>query len=95
MFCFKCGKEIDDEAVVCVHCGAPTKNMINNNQNTDKPIIISNNNSASSSASASASVSGMVNRRIRRHYSSALDIILFFCTGGLWLIWMLIRPKYE
>ena len=21
MFCSKCGKEIDDEAVVCVHCG--------------------------------------------------------------------------
>lgn len=23
-FCGKCGKEIDDEAVVCVHCGCPT-----------------------------------------------------------------------
>lgn len=23
-FCAKCGKEIDDEAVVCVHCGCPT-----------------------------------------------------------------------
>lgn len=22
-FCGKCGKEIDDEAVVCVHCGCP------------------------------------------------------------------------
>lgn len=24
MFCSKCGKEIDDEAVVCVHCGCAT-----------------------------------------------------------------------
>lgn len=23
-FCGKCGKEIDDEAVICVHCGCPT-----------------------------------------------------------------------
>ncbi|MBP3747738.1 MAG: zinc-ribbon domain-containing protein [Ruminococcus sp.] len=23
-FCRKCGKEIDDEAVMCVHCGVPT-----------------------------------------------------------------------
>ncbi len=26
MFCRKCGKEIDDEAVVCPHCGVPTVN---------------------------------------------------------------------
>ncbi len=26
MFCAKCGKEIDDEAVVCPYCGAPIKN---------------------------------------------------------------------
>ena len=26
MFCRKCGKEIDDEAVVCPHCGVPTIN---------------------------------------------------------------------
>ena len=23
-YCRKCGKEIDDEAVICVHCGVPT-----------------------------------------------------------------------
>lgn len=27
MYCQKCGKEIDDEAVVCPHCGVATKNM--------------------------------------------------------------------
>ena len=26
MFCSKCGKEINDEAVVCVHCGCPVEN---------------------------------------------------------------------
>lgn len=25
MFCNNCGKQIDDNAVVCVHCGVPTR----------------------------------------------------------------------
>lgn len=29
MFCEKCGKEIDDEAVICVHCGCATVNYRN------------------------------------------------------------------
>ena len=28
MFCTNCGKEIDDKAVICVHCGVPTHNMM-------------------------------------------------------------------
>lgn len=30
MFCSNCGKEIDDKAVVCVHCGVFTNNNQNN-----------------------------------------------------------------
>ena len=26
MFCKNCGKEIDDKATVCIHCGVPTAN---------------------------------------------------------------------
>ena len=35
MFCPKCRAKIDDEAVVCVHCGVPTPNYYNvqNKQN--------------------------------------------------------------
>ena len=29
MFCQKCGKEINDEAVVCVGCGCPVQNAKN------------------------------------------------------------------
>ena len=29
MFCKKCGKEINDEAVVCVHCGCRVKSAAN------------------------------------------------------------------
>ena len=27
MFCKKCGKEIDDEAVICPHCGCKAKDV--------------------------------------------------------------------
>lgn len=30
MFCSKCGNEINDEAVVCIHCGCAVKNTDNN-----------------------------------------------------------------
>lgn len=27
MFCSNCGKEIDDKAVICIHCGCTTSNV--------------------------------------------------------------------
>ena len=90
MFCHKCGKEIDDEAVVCVHCGCATGNFEKDKKDANQPIIINNNNSASSSAAAAAAAGG----RIRRRYSLLLDIIMLICTGGLWIFWMIFRPKY-
>ena len=37
MFCKKCGKEIDDEAVVCVHCGcAVEETKVNKEDNEPK-----------------------------------------------------------
>jgi uncharacterized membrane protein YvbJ len=82
MFCYNCGEKIDDKAVVCVHCGAETKNM----KNTDKNIVI--NNSASASAVNP-------NNKTKKKYNLLLDLILICCTCGLWIIWMIIRPKYE
>ena len=54
MFCSKCGKEIDDSAVVCVHCGCATENMNKKDDKKNDPIIINNNNSVAASASAAA-----------------------------------------
>lgn len=28
MYCSNCGKEIDDKAVICIHCGCATQNSI-------------------------------------------------------------------
>ena len=47
MYCRNCGKEIDDKAAVCIHCGVATKdpepqiqqpviNVVNNNTNTNR-----------------------------------------------------------
>lgn len=94
MFCSKCGKEIHDEAVVCPFCGCATQNFnakkSEDNQQKNQPIIINNSSSASSSASASAAVTG----KVRRHYYVAFDIFMILITGGLWIIWMILRPKY-
>ena len=37
-YCSKCGKELMDEAVICVGCGCPVSNNVEN-KNTDKPEI--------------------------------------------------------
>lgn len=39
MYCSNCGKEIDDKAVVCVHCGCATQNYRQGRQK-DKLIAI-------------------------------------------------------
>ena len=39
MFCTKCGQEILDEAVMCVHCGCPTSAMAKTRQEDDSSSI--------------------------------------------------------
>lgn len=78
-FCKYCGEKIAMDAVICTHCGRQVEEL---KKSTPDNIIINN------SAYASAG-------RVRKHHSALLDIILIFCTGGFWLFWMLIRPKYE
>ena len=81
MYCQKCGKTIDDEAVVCVHCGAETKNFKRENE---KSINIVNQSSSTTQGP-----------KIPRVYSGVVDFFMILCTGGLWLIWMIFRPKYQ
>lgn len=81
-FCKHCGEEIDKECVICPKCGKQVEELKYEN---DKNIII--NNSASSSAS-------MPEKR-KKKYNIFIDLLLILFTGGLWIIWMIIRPKYE
>ena len=39
MFCKNCGQEIDDKAVVCIHCGCATDNKIQTSS-SDKSWIV-------------------------------------------------------
>ena len=34
MFCSNCGSQIDDKAVICVHCGVATNNLSQNSTDT-------------------------------------------------------------
>jgi uncharacterized membrane protein YvbJ len=82
MYCSKCGKEIDNEADICIYCGVATKNL----SKKEQPVII--NNSASSSASS-------LQTRMPIYYSGILDFFMILITSGLWIIWMIFRPKYR
>ena len=92
MFCSKCGKEINDDAVVCIHCGCGTEKYNKKDEVSNQPIIINNNNSASSSSSSAAAAAN--GGRVRRRHSLLFDIFMILITGGLWIIWMILRPKY-
>ena len=39
MFCRNCGAQIDDKAVICVHCGVSTKDQPQNAQYHQQPVI--------------------------------------------------------
>lgn len=83
-FCKHCGEKIDKECVVCPICGKQVEEL---KCEKERDIII--NNSASSSSNA------VTPTRKKKKYNLLIDIIMFCITGGLWLIWILVRPKYE
>lgn len=84
-FCKFCGEKIPSDAIMCVHCGRQVEELKSN-----KPDNIIINNSASSSSSASNINQGP----IRKKHSILFDIFMICITGGLWIIWMIVRPKY-
>lgn len=55
-FCSKCGKEILDEAVICVHCGCAVQNSGANNLTTGTTVVEVNEANESSTLSTCALV---------------------------------------
>lgn len=84
-FCKFCGEKIPMDAVMCTHCGRQVEEL-----KSSKPDNIVINNSASAAASASNINKGP----IKRKHSILFDLFMIVITGGLWIIWMIIRPKY-
>lgn len=80
MFCSKCGKEIDDSAVVCTGCGCPTANYKKNTP-------------ASSASHPQASASTIV--RLREYVDKVNSAYIFSILGliffaGIGLIFIII-----
>lgn len=86
-FCKYCGEKMPEDAVICTKCGRQVEEI--KSSKTDNIVI---NNSASSSSSASAS--NINQYQIKKKHSILFDIFMICITGGLWIIWMIIRPKY-
>ena len=84
-FCKFCGEKIPIDAVICTHCGRQVEEL-----KSSKPDNIVINYSASAAASASNINKGP----IKRKHSILFDLFMIVITGGLWIIWMIIRPKY-
>lgn len=40
MYCKNCGREIDDRAVICVHCGCPVDNRIYSSNDSRKEWLL-------------------------------------------------------
>lgn len=80
-FCKHCGAKIELDCIVCPICGKQVEAL------RDKNIVINNSSSAQTMAT-------MPQRRLK-HYNGFVDFILIVCTCGLWIIWMIVRPKYE
>lgn len=93
-FCKFCGEKIDKDCVICPKCGKQVKELVDNNRN----III--NSSASATATGGAQVGRAVNKWVafclclflgvlgaHKFYEGKIGTgILYFFTGGLFLI---------
>lgn len=76
-YCQHCGREIDADCVVCPFCGKQVAEI----RTAPDPVVINNN------------VKAVAKSRVvvRRRHSLLFDLIMIPLTGGLWLIWMIIR----
>ena len=87
MFCQKCGKEIDDAAVVCPNCGVPTENYHKEQQQPN--VVINNSNSNVNSVDGLVSPKSRMVTFLLALFLGELGIHRFYVgkigTGILWL----------
>ncbi|MDR0884673.1 MAG: TM2 domain-containing protein [Oscillospiraceae bacterium] len=104
MFCPKCGKEIDDAAVVCIHCGVATQNAGAQQQAQVQPQIVINN--ANTNTNVAGGVPGLQAKNkwvawvlclflgglgAHKFYMGKIGVgVLYLFTGGLFGIGWLI-----
>ena len=80
MFCSKCGKEIHDEAVVCVHCGCSVPKNSTIESTIEEAAVSAKAAIISEAASAKAAISEL---KPRQEKSGLVALILCFFFGAL------------
>lgn len=99
MFCNKCGKEINDDAIVCIYCGSQVADFKGNNPN----IVITNTNT-NTNTNVNENSKKKINKVValllciflgffgaHKFYEGKIGMgILYLCTGGLFVIGWLI-----
>ena len=94
-FCKFCGEKIAVDAIICPKCGRQVEAVIEQRQpifeqnfsfpKKEKPIVVKN--------SVTCKPKTVVKVKGRKH-SLIFDLIMLCLTGGLWLIWMIIRTIF-
>lgn len=102
MFCSKCGKEIDDMAIVCPICGVATKNFEENKQ---PQVVINNSNANTNVNQNTVAVTGKAKNKwvafflclffgffgAHKFYEGKTGMgILYLCTFGLCMFGIII-----
>lgn len=81
MYCSKCGKEIDNEAVVCPMCGVATQNFNDRQQNQQPQVVINNaNTNANTNTNVNAAI-GIVGR-VKNKWIALLLCLFLGCFGA-------------
>lgn len=81
MYCSKCGKEIDNDAIICPLCGVATQNF-NTVQKNSQPQVVINNTNTNTNVNKNSNVTGIeVGRRVKNKWIALLLCIFLGCFG--------------
>lgn len=80
MYCRNCGKEIDDKAVVCIHCGVATKDP---EPQTQQPVINVINNNTNTNTNTNRNYNGGGHRYVHKSKWTAFFLCLFLGYFGI------------
>lgn len=82
MYCSKCGKEIDNDAIICPLCGVATQNF-NTVQKNSQPQVVINNTNTNTNVNKNSNVTGIeVGRRVKNKWIALLLCIFLGCFGA-------------
>lgn len=82
MYCSKCGKEIDNDAIICPLCGVATQNF-NTVKNSQPQVVINNTNTNTNINKNSNVNTGIeVGRKVKNKWIAILLCIFLGCFGA-------------